>query len=347
MDGSTSEPVAMTGTVDHAARQAVSAWLSGAVKLSPLGEGHINDTWLVESSRGRFVLQRLSAAVFPQPREVARKVAHLVHHLGGRRDVVVPALAATSAGAAWHEDARGAIWRLWEFAAGTRTLERLTSIDQGVAAGAAFGRFHLALENLPGEVADPIPGFMRLPLYLDELDAAVAEHRTDRGSEAALSIVEPRRDLAHSFSDRDRLIHGDCKINNLLFHDDRDEVAGIIDLDTVMVGNWGWDFGDLARSAAADGERVSVERFAAIARGFVGSGAVARHGELVDALVLAPRHLALMLGVRFLTDHIRGDRYFKVRSRGDNLARAAEQLALLQDMERRERALHAAARRAW
>jgi Ser/Thr protein kinase RdoA (MazF antagonist) len=333
--------------VDPAALAAAAAWFSGPVNAAPLGAGHINDTWLVESpERGRFVLQRLSAAVFPRPREVAAKVARVTEHLRRSGHVAVPALLATAAGAAWHEDARGAVWRLWEFAAGTRTLGRLTRVAQGTAAGAAFGRFQLAVADLPGEVADPIPDFMRLSRYLAGLDAALAERQPDAGVEAALALVDPRRELADAFRDRDRLIHGDCKIDNLLFHEGRDEVACIIDLDTVMLGNWGWDFGDLVRSAAADGARVSVARFAAIAAGYVGSGALAQAGpERVDELVLAPRYVALMLGVRFLTDHLRGDGYFKVHARGENLARARRQLALLEDLERRERALRAAASR--
>ena len=329
------------------ARRAASAWFSGRVDLAPLGDGHINETWLVESPTGRFVLQRLSEAVFPQPREVATKVANVVEHLARGNLVAVPALLATPAGAAWHQDALGGIWRVWVFAERTRTLERLTNAEQGRAAGTAFGRLQVALADLHGEVAEPIPGFMRLSRYLDDLEDALSAHAPDRDTQTALAVIEPRRDLGSAFSTRDRLIHGDCKINNLLFDADRDEVACIIDLDTVMTGNWGWDFGDLVRSAAADGEQVSVDRFAAITRGFAGSGALTMaNAELADTLVLAPRYVALMLGVRFLTDHLRGDRYFRVRSHGDNLARASEQLALLEDMERRERPLRAAALRA-
>jgi Ser/Thr protein kinase RdoA (MazF antagonist) len=270
---------------------------------------------------------------------VAAKVARVVDHLvrGGR--VAVPALMKTTSGASWHEDDAGGVWRLWEFLAGTRSLDRLSNADQARAAGAAFGRLQLALADLPGEVADAIPGFMRLSHYLQQLDAALAVHTLPPGLEAALARVEPRRGLADSFRERDRLVHGDCKIDNLLFHADRDEVAGIIDLDTVMLGHWAWDFGDLVRSAAADHSGVNVERFGAIAAGFVGTGAVAKDP---DALVLAPRYVALMLAVRFLTDHLRGDRYFKVRAPGENLARACRQLDLLEDLERREWGLRTA-----
>lgn len=334
---------------EASALRAAAAWLAGPVSLTPLGAGHINDTWLVQATAGRFVLQRLNAAVFPRPDLVAASVARVVQHLAGKPRVRVPALCRSGAGAHWHEDSRGAIWRLWEYVAEARAPERLRSPAEAVAAGAAFGRFQLALRDLPGPVPDPIPGFLRLARYLRELDATVTAGLPGGAAAGLLERVERRRWLADCFVGTDRLIHGDCKIDNLLFHPHRAEVLAIIDLDTVMSGHWGWDFGDLVRSAAADGERVSVERFAAIARGFLRSGALQDSGagpELADDLVLAPRYVTLMLGVRFLTDHLRGDRYFKVSARGDNLSRAARQLALLEDMERREPALKAAARSA-
>src|SRR5690606_17090757 len=110
----------------------------------------INDTWLVERPDGmRFVLQRLSAAVFPDRRQVAEKVARVVQHLRDRGDVRVPALL-PAGGQPWYEDADGTLWRLWEFVAEARTLQRLATAAQGRAAGAAFGRLQRALADLSG-----------------------------------------------------------------------------------------------------------------------------------------------------------------------------------------------------
>jgi Ser/Thr protein kinase RdoA (MazF antagonist) len=330
--------------VTDPARRALAAWGLASARLAPLGEGHINDTWLVEAADGeRCVLQRISAAVFPEPRQVADKVARVVAHLRRRGGIGVPALLPAGA-LAWYEDADGGVWRLWEFVAGARTLQTLESPAQGRAAGAAFGALQRALVDLAGPVPEPIPGFLQLAGYLAQLDAARADAAigADAEVDAALAAVDRRRDLASLFAERDRLIHGDGKIDNLLFAAAGDRVVAIIDLDTVMRGHWAWDFGDLTRSAAADGIRVNVARFASLARGFVDSGALdagPAGAERREALLLAPRHLALMLGVRFLTDHLRGDRYFKVRRHGDNLRRARAQLALLEDMEREEPAL--------
>lgn len=326
--------------MSEAAGRALAAWFpaAGEVVVNPLGDGHINDTWLVEAAGQRFVLQRISAAVFPDPRRVADKVVRVVSHLRSGRWVNVPALLPTAAGNWCHEDGAG-VWRLWAFVAGGRTLQGLTKPAQAEAAGVAFGRFQRALADFGEAVPDPIPGFLQLPHYLGELDAALAAGTTDRSVDDLLGAVAARTDLRGLFADRDRLVHGDCKVNNLLFHADRDEVICVLDLDTVMYGHWAWDFGDLARSAAARGARFDVALFAAAARGFTAAAGVPVDQ---DALLLAPRYVALMLGVRFLTDHLRGDRYFKVAARGDNLERARAQLALLQDMESRESELRAA-----
>ncbi len=329
--------------VEPAARRALAAWLgdaAGAARLSPLGEGHINDTWLVEDAGRRLVLQRINEAVFPDPLGIARKVAAVSDHVAAR--VPVAPLLATTAGDRWLQDRIG-VWRLCGFIARSRTLQTLASEAQAEAAGRAFGRFQRALVGLPLAVAEPIPGFLRLGHYLAELDRAENQVRAAPAAAeakriaAALQLIR-RRGLVGTLGESDRLIHGDCKLDNLLFHESRDEVLAVIDLDTVMPGHWAWDFGDLVRSTVT-GSGFSVSRFAALARGFAVAAGVS--GE-ADALVLAPRYLALMLAVRFLTDHLRGDRYFKVAGRGDNLERAWAQLRVLEDLERHEGEMRAA-----
>lgn len=322
--------------------QVVRDWLDGEVSVSLLGQGHINDTWRVQGAGATFVLQRVSRAVFPRPDAVMENVALVVEHLSRQGRTRVPALIPTLEGAAFTHDPDGGIWRLWEYVGGTRTLASLSNAEQARAAGDAFGRFQRDVAALAGRLHQPIPGFLRLGHYLALLDDAVEAGPPGAEAEALLQRIGARRDLAGHFDGADRPIHGDCKVDNLLFHAGRDDVAAVLDLDTVMMGHWAWDFGDLVRSAAADSAAVNVERFAAIARGYLGSGALARDAVTAADLVLAPRHVALMLGVRFLTDHLRGDRYFKVAARGDNLVRATRQLDLLEDMERRESAMLAA-----
>ena len=124
------------------------------------------------------------------------------------------------------------------------------------------------------------------------------------------------------------VIHGDCKINNLLFHSIEPRVTHVIDLDTSMIGHPAWDFGDMVRSIASGGEeavsesKISIRDFKAAANGFLrGLDGITD----AKAYAAAPAHMSFMLGVRFLTDHLRGDFYFKVDYPGQNLDRARTQ----------------------
>jgi aminoglycoside phosphotransferase (APT) family kinase protein len=304
-----------------------------ARRIAPLGEGFINDTLLVEADRGRFVLQRVNEKVFPDPWSIVEKVGRVVAHLQARAPDRVPAREpARDGGFGWQDEA-GGVWRLWRYVENTRTLQALENLCQAREAARAFGELQVLLRDLDGPVPDPIPGFMQLAHYLQDFDVVVHAAGAEPAAESWVAFIHQRRDLAALFRERDRLVHGDCKVNNLLFDPVSDRVARVLDLDTVMLGHWAWDFGDLARSAAADADGFSVERLLALAEGFVPAAGIEPEPE---ALLMAPRYVALMLGVRFLTDHLRGDVYFRVEAPGDNLRRAESQFALLRAMEARE-----------
>lgn len=339
----------MTGSADAtSARGAIADGWWPATRIATLGEGHIHGTWLVEPApgvAGRFVLQRLSTAVFTDPRGLMEKIARVVAHVSERAPGWVPVLVPTRSGKWWHEGPDGGYWRLWRHVEHARTLQVLDNPAQAESAGRAFGRFQRWLVDLRGDVPDPIPGFMQLDHYLRRLDAVRERVGADSAGAEGLArqfeFVDLRRDLAGAFETRDRLVHADCKVNNLLFRADRDEAICVLDLDTVMRGHWAWDAGDLIRSAASDAAGFSLERFAAVVRGMREAGGIDAPAE---AWALAPRYVTLMLGVRFLTDHLEGDWYFRVDRRGDNLARARAQFRLLLELERSEAAMLAAAR---
>ena len=125
------------------------------------------------------------------------------------------------------------------------------------------------------------------------------------------------------------MVHGDCKSNNVLFDKVDDQVKAIIDLDTVMPGHWAWDFGDFVRSLWFGRQVVDLELFRFSMRGFL-RGAPPRNYS-PEEFVEAPLYVSFMLGVRFLTDHLQGDLYFKVSLHGDNLVRAYEQFVLFEN----------------
>ncbi len=314
-----------------------AGWSVGR-EVEPLGAGHINDTYLVADGADRWVLQRINDRVFADPALLMRNLGRVVDHLATRAPGFVPPLLACRDGAHVYRDEEGGSWRVTQYVSGTQSHRRVQSVRQALSAGRAFARYQNLLADLPGPLLeDPIPGFMRLDGYLASLDAAVERSGGDATTDDLLAFVDERRQLAQALQELPATggyIHGDCKINNLLFRTGSDEVVCVVDLDTTMHGHWAWDFGDLARSGAVtDAGSLSLELFGGLVDGFRSE----KQASVSAAeLALAPRYVCLMLGVRFLTDHLEGDRYFKIAARGDNLRRARGQFRLLEEMEARE-----------
>ena len=295
----------------------LTAWLDG--DHAPLRHpvGRINDTWMVAESH---VLQRLNGTVFTHPEAVMRNLSRVLAHDATLLLAPVP----TRSGSDFVIDERGDLWRLFP----RRLARNFESLPPSLfaAAAEAYGGFLARFAAFVHPLEPVIDGFHDLERYLAALDEAPP------GADAERGVVDAFR---HAFAAprRGRVIHGDCKANNLLFHRTRDEVVAIIDLDTVMVGDPAWDFGDLVRSAFAGTEEsatapaLSAAGLAALARGFAtGMGTL----EDVTRFSTAPAYMSLMLGVRFLVDHLSDDVYFKVSAHGDNLRRARGQLALAQ-----------------
>ena len=277
--------------------------------------GRINDTWMVGDD---FVLQRLNRTVFAQPDAVMRNLAKALAH----NDRLLVAPVATVAGDPFAVDAAGDMWRLFPRIA-ARNLQTLPDALLEPAAS-AFGGLLKRFAGFSDALEPVIDGFHDLDGYLARLDAAPAGVHEERAQVERLRTTFGK-------SRAGRFIHGDCKVNNLLFHPSRDEVVGIIDLDTIMVGDPAWDFGDLVRSVFAGAEETTPVRapssrgFKCLARGFVSAfGPV----DDVARFAAAPAYMSFMLAVRFLTDHLQGDVYFKASAHGDNLARARGQLDL-------------------
>ena len=290
-------------------------WLDGAGVPVRHPVGRINDTWMVAETH---VLQRLNSTVFTRPRAVMRNLAHVLAH----DDRLLVAAVPTKTGASFVIDELGDLWRLFPRRL-ARNFEALPPTLYATAA-AAYGGFLARFAAFTPPLEPVIDGFHDLEGYLAALDEAPA------GADPEREAVDV---LRHAFEPprRSRVIHGDCKVNNLLFHPTRDDVVAIIDLDTVMVGDPAWDFGDLVRSAFSGTEEsgrapaLSASGLVALASGFA-SGMGALDG--VARFSAAPAYMSFMLGVRFLVDHLCDDGYFKVSAHGDNLRRARGQLAL-------------------
>lgn len=307
-------------------------------ELTPLGAGHINDTLRVSAPGHPIgVLQRINEQVFTDPALVMDNLVRVQAHLASSApDLIAPLIDALD-GQPSYVDETGGWWRLWHFLPDGRTLQQTEDPDICRSAAEAFGRFQKLLADLPGPPLLPtIPGFLELDGYLSQLDEVCADTADAEAAIAAAcgssDFIDQHRQLALALPKGDAVIHGDCKLNNLLFSERSAAIRAVLDLDTIMVGHWAWDFGDLARSVLGgvvqDGpdEPRSLELFRALVAGFR-SGC--QRALDAPALAVAPRYVAFMLGVRFLTDHLAGDRYFKVAARGENLERAQRQFALM------------------
>lgn len=335
-----------------------------------LRAGHINDSYVVSTASGsRFLLQRINGSVFPNPALVMANIVRVTRHLerklgpgsGRRRLTLVP----TVDGEMWSErageESPAGWWRMYELIEAATTELRASSPEQAFLAARAFGRFEAQLVDLPPPpLNETIPGFHDTPNRFAALDRALAAPGSpaaadDRRRQAIAEIrsVSVHRDLAARLSAAAaralprRTVHNDCKISNILFDRKTGEALCVVDLDTTMPGLAAYDFGDMVRSMShrADedaretaGARVDPELFAALAQGYLdGAGflTAAERRSLVDGALV----LTLEQAVRFLTDHLDGDIYFRVERPGQNLDRCRVQLALLESLLARDRDL--------
>ncbi|RIL05143.1 MAG: mucin desulfatase [Proteobacteria bacterium] len=340
------------------------------VAARPHGSGWINDTLLVEFDDGgrrtRWILQRINTSVFRRPEHVMENVARVTEHQRralarrGAADADRRALrlVAARAGGFAHVDPDGGWWRAFHYIEATSTHDAVTGAAQAGAAAEAFGRFLADLADLPApRLHETIPRFHDARARFEQLAAAASADAHGRLAgcrrelDSALArepLVAKLERLLASGALPERVAHNDTKINNVLFDDATGEAVCVIDLDTAMPGNALYDFGDLARRAATrapederDLARVRVEPalFEALVAGFLrGAGRCLADAERRE-LVFASQLMTLVIGMRFLADHLAGDVYFRIHRPGQNLDLARTQLALLADFEQRTPAL--------
>lgn len=346
--------------IPEAAIRAAAEFADGAVhRVETLGRGLINDTYLVTGAARRLVLQRINARVFPDPPAVMANLRVLSDHArrlpvdesGWRLPDIIPARSGTD----FHRDGAGDYWRALSFIDGTRSLDRLADDAQAEQAGRALGRFHALASGLaPESLLDTLPGFHIAPAYLAQFDGMAARPRSGPDSAAlreALDFVAARRAMAGALEEakargelKTRVIHGDPKLDNVLFDEAGRRAVSLIDLDTVKPGLIHYDLGDCLRSCcnrrgeqATEAPVFDLGACRAILRGYAAEAGGFLSAADWDYLYAAIRLLPFELGLRFLTDHLAGDQYFKVAWPGQNLARARVQFGLVASVEGLER----------
>jgi Ser/Thr protein kinase RdoA (MazF antagonist) len=325
----------------------------------PLGHGHIHETfvasWEQDEGRVRYVHQRISTRVFPDPALVMNNLARVTAHLRaalarrGVRDLerrVLTLVPARDGAPLWIAP-DGGVWRTFLLIEGTVTREIIAGPAEAFEAARAFAAFAALLVDLPAPpLAPSIPGFHDLGKRFADFEAAVASDASGRAASVRAEIEATRavyadvsRMLATARPDQAprRVMHHDCKLNNLLLDARTGEALCVIDLDTVMQGSVLSDFGELVRTAASrspeDEPRLEtiafdLGLFEALARGYA-AGARDWLGEAEGRLLpLAGPTLSAMNAIRFLADFLSGDRYFRVHRKGQNLDRHRAQLRL-------------------
>lgn len=328
-----------------------------------MGQGLINDTYRLEAGGRAYVLQRLNRRIFPRPERIMANLVALARHPEPpeRFGLQIPALIATRDGERFTRDANGDVWRLMEFIPNSATLAGIGDARQAGEVGRVLGRFHRWVGAMPvAEFELSLPDFHATPRYLERLFEYVAARApVGAGGEVAplIAFVNARRALAdvlESASRAGRIVrrvtHGDPKLDNILFDSDGRRALALIDLDTVQPGLIQHDLGDCLRSCCnargesdEGGEGVSFDLDVC---GWILAGYAEETRDLLNeadiaCLYDALRLLPFELGVRFLTDHLDGDRYFKVERPGQNLLKARIQFALVADIERKERVIRA------
>ena len=332
------------------------------VDVQPLQRGHIHDTfvstWSTGSKQPRYLHQRMNDKVFQDIPAVMHNIETVSRHLWRKMDgkrildgFRVLDLVSTREERSYLVSDSGQ-WRTYSFIENTSSSDQCSRPEQAFEAARAFGWFTSQLADLDaGHLRETLPKFFSTPHRLQQFEDALAEDPRNRAKSCISEIrfAQTRRDMAFVI-DRMiargeipvRTVHGDTKLNNVLFCNDTGRALCIVDLDTCMPGYSLYDFGDLVRFTAAtsaedEPNRDKVGTDLALYRQLVNGYLEGTRGALseveIDLMPFAARLVTYTIGLRFLADHLAGDVYFKVYRPGHNLDRARVQFRMVEKME--------------
>jgi len=327
--------------------------------LKNFGSGHINDTYFLKNTDkdgSDYLLQRINHHIFTNVEKLTENMCLVIDHLKGKvtasgsgdPDKEVMTLVQAQDGTYFYQDTRGDYWRMCFFLGDTKSYDLVETGKQAFEGGKAFGRFQNMLSDLHAEVLyEVIPNFHNIEKRLHALEQAVNANLQGR-----VESVKPELDFINTYAEEmlyfqqpeqqaglpKRVTHNDTKFNNVLLNSD-DEAQCVIDLDTVMCGYVAYDFGDAIRTiintsvedeADLDKIRLNLPLFEAYTRGYLLEAGNFLTDAEVKSLIMGVLLLPYMQAVRFLTDHISGDTYFKIKFPGHNLQRTKAQLRLFE-----------------
>lgn len=336
--------------------------------IEAFGSGNINDTFLVKlnnSEQKHFILQRINSQVFPQPELVMQNMFILTDRVRQKlakmpldRRWEVPRVLLTEDKQNYVKDAEGYFWRAIGFIEGSQSFDTMRDTEQAREVGYALATFHKLIEDLPADnLADTLPGFHITPLYLQYYQEVLAKTSSFQSLEVnyCLQFINDRHLLAHVLENAKiegklplRIMHGDPKINNVMFDTATNKAVSVIDLDTVKPGLIHYDIGDCLRSGCNPaGEETqewesvcfNTDLCQGILQGYLSVAKSFLTPNDRAYIYAAIRSIAFELGLRFFTDYLAGNIYFKVKNPEHNLARALVQFKLTETIELQERTI--------
>lgn len=322
----------------------------GPFTFKPLGEGLIHETYVILSQKGKFVLQGFNASVFKFPDRIASNLSQLKADLQGKALPFALPLPIKTRQGQEIMTINQTLFRLFDFVEGV-TIQETGDPNLAFIAAEAYGAFARATaKNKLVNYQETIPEFHRLDRRFEQLREATDSKKTWTDEEEILlrfyfnqePLIEKYKQTTQNLPLR--ITHNDTKINNLIFSKNLDQVAALIDLDTVMPGYLLYDFGDLVRTVACSSSetqtdwkdiQVNVKIFESLLQGYVRGLGQQGTDEELESLLLGGEVMTALMGLRFFTDHIRGNQYYRVRYPEQNLHRAKNQMILLQDQHQK------------
>lgn len=331
------------------------------IYIESYGEGHINSTWLsihksADGKQTKNLLQKINHNVFTSPEELMDNIAGVTAFL---KDKVKPdgtlTVIPTLSGKNYLHDEFGNYWRTYKFVDNATAYQKIENEKDFYTCGTAFSEFQQLLADYPAEkLHETIANFHNTPSRFEDFKKALAQDRVGRAASVKeeIDFVLARECKASAITDKlqngeipYRVTHNDTKLNNILIDDETGEAKCVIDLDTIMPGAAAYDFGDCIRfgaSTAAEDEtdlskvEMDLHLFEVFTKGYLSNANKFLTAEEKDSLVTGAYLMTLECGVRFLTDHLNGDVYFKIHRENHNLDRCRTQFKLVADMEKKE-----------
>lgn len=339
-------------------------------EISPLPRGHINDTYILTTKKNRhtvrYILQRINHAVFKDPPSMMENIIRVTEHIRSRMQRIDPGRASRQltviAGdddTCFHKDAQGNFWRIYNFIEDAVAYDTIESAELAYEAARMFGWFQKMLVDLPGPALhETICDFHNTPKRFKTFQRVLKEDTCNRAKNAVpeikflfdnASICDVLLNLVSKGKIPIRVTHNDAKVNNVMLDKNTNKGLCVIDLDTVMPGLSIYDFGDMVRTGttfADEDERdlskvaMNLPMFEVLARGFSEQSKDFLTSAEKEHLTFAAKLITFEQLIRFLTDYLAGDVYYKVHREGHNLDRSRTQMKLVRSIIEQEEAMN-------